>query len=209
MNTDDLSHQGYLNAFERFLQTGEKESLAAYTGGQRPAAFLSVYRNGFIRASMGALESNFPSVKKLWGEEYFAQVASAYVNIAPPIAATLMGYGFADTEEGEYAETRLSFLDFLQQHAGDLQTFTSPSFCHGRAVFLKLQIGVVAKTKAQTSSARSPERVSTSSSCEEFVDSSFPVSLLSELMSAVISIPRSMDSSYLNWRVGVIRKLTC
>ena len=120
MHTDPHTHQSYLRAFEHFLQTGEKESLSTYTEATRPAAFLSVYRNGFIRASIGALESNFPSVKKLWGEEYFAQVASAYVNAAPPANATLLGYGFTDTADGGNGETHLSFVDFLQQQASEL-----------------------------------------------------------------------------------------
>ena len=88
------SHDEYFDAFQQFMQTGEISQLNPYLEDSRPAAFLSVYRNGFIRASASALESNFPSLVKLWGEDYFSQVATAYVKLAPPSSATLIGYGF-------------------------------------------------------------------------------------------------------------------
>lgn len=88
------SHSEYFDAFQQFMQTGEKNQLAPYLENSRPEVFLSVYRNGFIRASSSALESNFSSLVKLWGEDYFAQVAAAYVNVAAPSSATLIGYGF-------------------------------------------------------------------------------------------------------------------
>lgn len=91
---ESYSHDEYFDAFKQFMQTGEKSQLTPYLEVSRPAAFLSVYRNGFIRASTGALESNFPSLVKLWGEDYFSQVATAYVKLAPPSSATLIAYGF-------------------------------------------------------------------------------------------------------------------
>ncbi len=118
MAVDHYSHNDYISAFETFMQTGEKGQLAPYLVGSRPASFLSVYRNGFIRASVSALQSNFPTLVKLWGEEYFAQVAGAYVNVAPPSSATLIGYGFT----GSLHATGPSFIDFLHEQVADLVT---------------------------------------------------------------------------------------
>ncbi|MGB1311799.1 MAG: putative DNA-binding domain-containing protein [Leucothrix sp.] len=111
MSANTSSHSDYLSAFQQFLQVGDKSQLSAYLEGNRPSAFLSVYRNGFIRASVAALESNFPGLVTLWGEDYFAQVAAAYVNASPPASATLIGYGF----ERSLDNTTVSFIDFLQQ----------------------------------------------------------------------------------------------
>ncbi|RVU83569.1 DUF2063 domain-containing protein [Leucothrix sargassi] len=115
MAAENYSHQDYVDAFQQFMRTGERDQLDSYLDGNRRAGFLSVYRNGFIRASASALESNFPSVVKLWGEEYFAQVAAAYVSVAPPVSATLIGYGFA----GESEEVP-SFVDFLREQLADV-----------------------------------------------------------------------------------------
>ena len=111
MAAEPYSHSEYIDAFQTFMQTGEKDQLSSYLEGSRPAAFLSVYRNGFIRASTSALESNFPGLVKLWGEDYFSQVAAAYVNLAPPSSATLIGYGFDGC-----SESNLSFIEYLQQN---------------------------------------------------------------------------------------------
>lgn len=116
MPSDNTSHHDYLSAFEEFLQTGENSKLASFLQGSRPESFLSVYRNGFIRASISALESNFPTLVTLWGEEYFSQIAAAYVNAAPPASATLIGYGFENNPDAP----SLSFIEFLQGNAADL-----------------------------------------------------------------------------------------
>ena len=116
MAVDRYSHEEYVDAFQHFMQTGDNEKLAPYLEKSRPASFLSVYRNGFIRASVSALESNFPTLIKLWGEEYFAQVAAAYVNMTPPSSATLIGYGFAGA-----ADTSVpSFVDFMREQIADV-----------------------------------------------------------------------------------------
>ena len=116
MKTDTASHSDYLSAFQHFMQTGENEPLTAFLGGARPTGFLNVYRNGYLKASVSGLESNFPALVKLWGEDYFRQVANAYVNQAPPSSATLVGYGFEDPENG----TSPSFLEFLQNDVADI-----------------------------------------------------------------------------------------
>ena len=117
MATNQYSHASYVDAFLQFMQTGDKEKLSPYLEESRPEEFLNVYRNGFIRASTSALESNFPCLVKLWGNDYFTQVAMAYVNIAPPVAATLIAYGF----EGYFEEsTTPSFNRFLKENLSEV-----------------------------------------------------------------------------------------
>ena len=116
MAAEPYSHSEFFDAFQKFMQTGEKDPLAPYLEESRPAAFLSVYRNGFIRASVSALESNFPCLVKLWGEDYFSQVAGAYVNLAPPSSATLIGYGFHGCLNDNLESSDLSFIEYLQQN---------------------------------------------------------------------------------------------
>ena len=118
MAAKPYSHDEYFDAFHQFMQTGERDQLASYLDGDRPESFLSVYRNGFIRASASALESNFPTLVKLWGQEYFAQLAGAYVSLSPPVSATLIGYGFTDTLNTSIP----SFVDFLKKEMPELIT---------------------------------------------------------------------------------------
>ncbi len=132
MAADTYSHSKYFDAFQKFMQTGKKEQLSSYLEDSRPAAFLSVYRNGFIRASTSALQSNFPSLVKLWGEDYFSQVAAAYVKLAPPSSATLIGYGFeastdVSLDEGSepsavsHKETSaINFVEYIQQDLSEV-----------------------------------------------------------------------------------------
>lgn len=110
------THTDYTNAFEQFMQTGDRNTLDTYLEGKRPAAFLSVYRNGFMKASIGALQSNYPTLVNLWGEDYFSQFAAAYVKALPPPAATLVGYGFDKKEESE----PMGFPDFIQENFPDV-----------------------------------------------------------------------------------------
>jgi len=112
MAASTYSHDDYRDAFQQFMQTGEKQELSPYLENSRPEAFLSVYRNGFISASASALETNFPSLVKLWGNDYFSQVATSYIKQSPPNEATLIGYGFDDYFE---ESSTSSFIEFLQK----------------------------------------------------------------------------------------------
>ena len=111
-----FNHGDYLDSFTQFMKTGENEQLAAYLGGARPIGFLNVYRNGYLKASVAGLESNFPALVKFWGQDYFRQVANAYVDYAPPSSATLVGYGFEMSD----SEPSPSFSEFLQTNLPDV-----------------------------------------------------------------------------------------
>jgi hypothetical protein len=67
----------------------------------------------------------------LLGEEFFGQLAAAYVQENPPAAATLVGYGFGvdSAEESEHAT--LSFIEYLnQRHAAIVKQYPYlPDIC--------------------------------------------------------------------------------
>jgi len=117
MANSENTHADYINAFTQFMHSGNQNDVLPFLDGSRPAAFLSVYRNGYIKASIGALQSNFPCLPILLGEEFFGQLAAAYVQENPPAAATLVGYGFG-LDSDEYAT--LSFIEYLNQRHADI-----------------------------------------------------------------------------------------
>lgn len=106
------NHADYLDAFSQFMHSGSPDAVLPYLESSRPAAFLSIYRNGYIKASIGALESNFPCLPVLLGEDFFRHLAAAYVQANPPAAATLVGYGFSTVQQDQ----NIGFTEFLNQH---------------------------------------------------------------------------------------------
>jgi hypothetical protein len=64
----------------------------------------AVYRNTFLKASIDALEGNYPCVSRLVGEDWFRAAATRFALAAPPTAPMLFDYGdgfavFLDTFE--------------------------------------------------------------------------------------------------------------
>jgi hypothetical protein len=61
---------------------------ASLTGPPSPDApiGLAVYRNTFAQGLIDALAGNFPTVRRLMGEAWFAEVALAYARANPPTA---------------------------------------------------------------------------------------------------------------------------
>lgn len=129
-----LNHESYLDAFSQFMDSGNHDALLPFLAKSRPAEFLSVYRNGYVKGCVSALESNFPCLNTLLGDAFFGQLAASYAIQNPPIAATLVAYGFesqmqsislttADTnaQENEVPET-CSFIAFLQREHSDVVT---------------------------------------------------------------------------------------
>ena len=53
----------------------------------------SVYRNNVTLSLIGALEANFPAIRRLVGEEFFVAIAKAFVREHPPKSRILAGYG--------------------------------------------------------------------------------------------------------------------
>jgi Putative DNA-binding domain len=61
-------------------------------GEASPRRF-SVYRNNVVVSLIGALETNFPAVCRIVGEEFFRAMARAYVIAEPPVSPILLDYG--------------------------------------------------------------------------------------------------------------------
>jgi hypothetical protein len=79
-------------AFAEAVSGGDAAALCAMLANGDPCG-LSVYRNNSARALIDALASNYPAVRRLVGEGWFADAASAYVRSAPSYTRTLVGYG--------------------------------------------------------------------------------------------------------------------
>jgi hypothetical protein len=106
----------YFSAFEKYLTTGETTAIAEFIDEQANPAFLSVYRNGFLKTCTDGLTANYPVVRAIVGDDYFHALARAYVDQYPPTRGTLVGYGerladFIRQLEGEHG------LDYLADAA--------------------------------------------------------------------------------------------
>ena len=83
----------YAGAFSRYLRTGTVGGLSDFCADGADLARLRVYRNGFLRACIDALRANYPSVERLVGEERFPVLARPFVEVYPPVGASLVEYG--------------------------------------------------------------------------------------------------------------------
>jgi hypothetical protein len=83
----------YFSAFEEFLKNGETAAIAEFVDEHANPAFLSVYRNGYLRTCTDGLSGNYPVVKAIVGDDYFRDLARGYIDQYPPTRATLVGYG--------------------------------------------------------------------------------------------------------------------
>ncbi|MGB8813769.1 MAG: DNA-binding domain-containing protein [Paracoccaceae bacterium] len=60
----------------------------------RPAGKrFSVYRNNVVVGLTGALETGYPVVRRLLGEEFFAAMVGVYLRAHPPLSRMMMLYG--------------------------------------------------------------------------------------------------------------------
>lgn len=66
--------------------------LTSATGINDPRRF-AVYRNNVTVSLINALRSNFPSIERLVGEEFFAAMAHAYSTANPPRSRLMFEYG--------------------------------------------------------------------------------------------------------------------
>lgn len=82
-------------AYRSYLIGGDPGALAAtvvedsFDAGER----LQIYRNNFLAGLGEALRANFPVVRKMVGDDYFAQAARAFILRAPPGGPCLFEYG--------------------------------------------------------------------------------------------------------------------
>jgi hypothetical protein len=102
-----MSLSAYQDAFAQalFLDPEDADPLVAHLAAQ-PA--FAVYRNTVMKGCIDALESNFPSVARLVGVEWFREAARRYVTSQLPREPWLLTYG-------------ASFPAFLSQYAAASQ----------------------------------------------------------------------------------------
>jgi hypothetical protein len=65
----------------------------ADSGGVRPERRFAVYRNNVAVSLSGAIAKRFPAVQRIVGEDFFAELARAYVAANPPRSPVMMTYG--------------------------------------------------------------------------------------------------------------------
>lgn len=69
----------------------------------------AVYRNNVTVGLIRALEANFPVVRRLLGEEYFAGFARDFAQIHPPLSPLMFQYGADFPQALEQAEDLVSY----------------------------------------------------------------------------------------------------
>jgi hypothetical protein len=90
MNLSELQ-----SAYRAYLISGDPGKLAStvvedsFDATER----LRIYRNNFLLGLGEALNSNFPVVRQMVGEDFFAQAARAFILRAPPSKPCLFEYG--------------------------------------------------------------------------------------------------------------------
>lgn len=104
--------EAYFDAFEDFLRTGSAGRLAEFAESGVDPAYLSVYRNGYLKTCIDSLAASYPVVVKLVGEDCFRGLARRYVDTHPPGSGTLVGYGtdFAGFLRAQQTEHGLDYL---------------------------------------------------------------------------------------------------
>jgi len=83
----------YIGAFSRYMDTGQSADLLEFCPPETDLKLFAIYRNGFYRATIDALASNYPVVVKLIGEDSFSEIARQFVSEYPPRDGSLVGYG--------------------------------------------------------------------------------------------------------------------
>lgn len=90
MNLNELQ-----NAYRSYLLGGEPGGLAAavvensFDATER----LRIYRNNFLVSLGDALNTNFPVIRQMVGDDFFAQAARAFILQSPPSRPCLFEYG--------------------------------------------------------------------------------------------------------------------
>lgn len=110
-----IDQEDYIQAFTHFMRTGENIALSGFLVDDENAAFLSIYRNGFYKACLSALNANFISLTYLLDDEEFNQIAAQYIKLYPPVQATLVAYGMAESIGADVSKLIISFPSFLNQ----------------------------------------------------------------------------------------------
>lgn len=122
-----MSTNQYIDAFTRYLRTGDPSAMEHFCENPSHIKRLAVYRNGFYKGCVDALIANFPMCEKKVGSENFRKMARLYVDRFPPEQGTLVGYGlsFPDfiarlIKDSEFENKHIFEVTVNQQSASDL-----------------------------------------------------------------------------------------
>ena len=122
-----MSTNQYIDAFSRYLRTGDPSAMEHFCENSSHIKRLAVYRNGFYKGCVDALIANFPMCEKKVGSENFRKMARLYVDRFPPEQGTLVGYGlsFPDfvtdlIKDGEIGNKHILEVTENQQSASNL-----------------------------------------------------------------------------------------
>ncbi len=88
------------SVFAASLLDAEKSSpdfLTSFSGNNDPRRY-AVYKNNVTVSLIRAMESNFPAIQKLVGDEFFTPLARVFVEKHPPKSRILSQYGSAFAE---------------------------------------------------------------------------------------------------------------
>ena len=107
--------------------------------GADPAKRFAVYRNNVVTGLVRALESRFPVVRRLVGEEFFRAMAQVFVTEDPPRSPVLFRYGntFPDFIENFGPASDVPFLADVARlelargrayHAADMRSLPAEDF---------------------------------------------------------------------------------
>ena len=88
-----MSTSQYIDAFTRYLRSGDISAIEHFCENTSHIGRLAVYRNGFYKGCVDALIANFPICEKKMGSDNFRKMARLYVDHFPPEQGTLVGYG--------------------------------------------------------------------------------------------------------------------
>ena len=104
----------YFEAFSEYLRTEDTKKLLPYLRPGSNPAYLKIYRNGAIKSGLNALASNFPTLKKLLGDELFNTAGRNYVLHQWPSDSCLSSYGdtfpaFLNNQAALFPENSIDF----------------------------------------------------------------------------------------------------
>lgn len=88
-----MGFDDFTQAFASYMESGQVEQLADFCDPNAELEIFEIYRNGYFRATIEALVSNYPAVVALVGDAFFRTMAKRYVMQFPPLKGSLVGYG--------------------------------------------------------------------------------------------------------------------
>ncbi|NMP80487.1 DUF2063 domain-containing protein [Pseudoalteromonas arctica] len=121
-----MSTNQYIDAFTRYLRTGDPGAMEHFCENPSHIKRLAVYRNGFYKGCVDALIANFPMCEKKVGSENFRKMARLYVDRSPPEQGTLVGYGlsFPDFVAGLIKDSEIENQHIFEVTVNQLSTLS-------------------------------------------------------------------------------------